>query len=415
MPTLFRACLVLLISVFAFSGNCLASSDPQYATPSATATVPSQAEEDDDDAPSIPILIRPTDGTVTADPKPEFVWKQSTDPNGNTVIYTLYLDGVAKFLGISNLGNSAGTGYTARIEGSEVRLLPTSPLADKSYLWYVTASDLAGNTSRSATWSLTIDTTPSPLTLVDLDSYHLPTITEGANFDITGPKDVYFTLLTDPFATLQITLTPVSDHLPPTVFTLQGTASAAGLTYLYQHLVPGVYEASILALDRARNSTFLPDFTITIHQATFTIDLPGVPLITLPYSPPSLPSLPATISKITSRDQLPYIIVGLLALAILILLILIWHRRVNLYLLDISGQPIKEALIYHSIPDTRSHFSQVYLARHAPVSFDLLATDHGKIFIPGLTRYSTLTIRIKDATYILSLCTKRKLYALTLG
>lgn len=405
--------------LYTYSPVALASTDPQSSTPSATATIPSTAAtSSDSQAPTAPILIRPVDGTTTSDPRPEFVWRRSSDPNGNTVIYTLYLNGTATHLGISDSGNSSRSNYTARIENSEIKLLPSVSLTDGVYRWYVTASDPSGNSAQSAAWTLTIDTVAPSLTLLDLDTYHNPSIAEGSNFDIAGPKDVYFTVLSDPFVDIQITLTPLYS-IPYTPYTIHSTTNSQGLAYLYQHLTPGKYTISIVAIDRGNNTTALPSFTVTVTQAQITVPLPPLPGLPASYSIPytiyTIPSLPATIAKIETRLPLAYLTIGLLALTLAILLIFLWKRKYNLILVNSDGVAISEAVVYHSIPTTHSHYTPILVTKFSPISYLLEPNDHGRLYIPRLNRYSTLTIRLDSRTYILSLSAKRKLYTIVLG
>jgi hypothetical protein len=405
--------ILFLSSIFcllvSFVSKAQASTDPQNATPSATATVPAKAGTTGDTTPPTPpILIAPPDGTITSNNKPEFVWRQSSDPDGNTVIYTLYLNNTATYLGISGLGNSAGNGYTARLDGNEVKLSPTTPLADGIYKWYVTASDLSGNTSQSVTWTFTIDNTPPSLTIIDIENYHLPIITEGANFDINGPKDVYFTIESEPFITIRLEI--------ENIFTSQTLTDSQGRTYPYAHLLPGTYSVKVSASDQAGNTTTLPLFTITIHQAILTV--PGIPGFTpsypISYTPLSIPSLPATISKIETRLSLTFISMLLLAIGILALLVLLWYRKYNLVLLNEQGIPLTNTKVYHSIPTTKTSYSPVWMSKREPISYDLVASDHGHLYIRHLGRYSTLTVKTEGKTYILSLSAKRKLYTLIL-
>ena len=382
----------------------LAGSDPLYATPSATATVPSFMVESDQVAPSTPILLRPVDHAVTGDPRPELVWRRSTDENSNAVLYTLYLNGVATFLGISGDGNSSGNGFTARVEAGDIRLLPTSPLPDGVYTWRVDAYDLSLNSSRSTTWSFTIDSTAPSLTIIDLDIYHEPTIIEGSNFDIAGPKDVYFTLHSEPYATIELSLTSLDSN----VYHLSSPTNFSGRATLYQHLDPGLYSVIALAIDHAGNTVVLPEFTLSVIATTLT--LPGVPPILVPAIIHDLPStlahLPATISQIDSRLRLSYYLATLLAVTTIILLIILWRRRYNLVLLNDQLRFLPTATIYHSIPNQKSNI------------YHLGPSDHGRLYIPHLNRYSTLTIRqqgpILCTTHILSICTPARLYTLVI-
>ena len=412
---LFATLLCYYVGTFSVTYAASPAPSPESKTATVSATVPSQNATNDTTPPTPPILISPENGTVTNDNRIPFVWYQSTDPNGNTVTYTLLLNGSPFYVNISNLGNSAGTGYTTQLEGNEVHLFPSISIPDGSYDWQVSATDLSGNTSYSAIWHLTIDTIPPFITIIDIDHYHDPTIVGGANFDIDGPKDVNFTISTEPFATLDLTLTPQNDPEHPIHLILPTDSS--GYAYPSPHLGVGVYTVDLFATDGAGNKTTLPSFTLTIHQAQITVPIPpipGVPTVIIPYTPLSIPSLPATIAKVTTRELLPYLLAGLLAVAVGILLFILWKRKYNLLLLDIHGKPIPTAHIYHSIPDTRSHFNQVFLALHDPIQYVLVKGDRGRVYIPHLNRYSTLTIRTKDTTYILSLSVHRSLYTLIL-
>lgn len=426
MPKLFKQFLsITLLTIFLGTQTLVsANTDPQSATSSATATVPSAAgTTGDTTSPSSPILISPVDGTHTGDNTPEFIWRLSSDDNSNTVTYNFYLNGVATYLGISNIGNSAGSGYTARVDGNEIKLLPTSNYADGEYSWYVTASDNSGNTSYSTTWSFTIDTHAPSITITDIDIYHdlnlssnTPENFIGANFDIAGPKDVYFTIHAESWSTITIQIvgqdgTTTSSSWP---------VSGSGIIYPYTHLNPGVYLVHVSGFDQGGNTTALPEFSLTVKQAELIINAPSLPgssptpIISIPYTPISIPSLPATIAKITTRLPLTTLYIILLAVISAILIILLWRRKYNLILMDGEGTPINEAKIYHSIPSHKSTLSQVLVTNREPISYDLNQLDHGRLYIPHLARYSTLTIRTDSSTLVLSICRSRSLYTIIL-
>lgn len=418
------ACLVFLISCFGFTKLCLANTDPISATSSATATIPSTGgSTSDTDSPTIPILISPQDGTTTGDNKSELVWKQSTDPNGNTVTYTLYLNGVATYLGISGSGNSSGVGYTAHLDGNEVKLKPTTSLADGQYNWRVVASDNSGNTATSTTWVFTIDTTAPLIYLSDVDIYHDlpynsgdPEAFEGLNFEIAGPKDVYLTVKSEPWSTLTTKFLD-SDNL--VVTTIITTLNATGIGYPYTHLPVGVYKVIISSFDQGGNTTTLPEFTLNITQSQLTIPLPGIPGLpssyNIPYTPISIPSFRATIAKIQTTLSLSILLYTLLAVAILLLLFIIWYRKYNIIFLNDRGQYYSNIKVYHSIPTTKTHYSPVWMSNREPISYILDKADRGRLYIRHLGRYSTLTIKTEDRTYVLSLSAKRKVYTLVLG
>lgn len=428
MPIIKLKHSVVVLLVCSFTSllpvNAYASTDPQNATASATATIPAtEGSTSDDQAPTPPILISPQDGTVTNDNKVEFVWHQSSDPNGNTVTYTLYLNGVATFLGISGTGNSAGVGYTAHLDGTQVKLKPTNSLGDGGYTWRVEASDNSGNTSTSTTWHFSIDTTPPVIYLTDVDSYHdlpynsgNPDQFEGLNFDIAGPKDVYLTVKSEAWSTITTKFLTEDNQVIATVTT---PLNATGMGYPYTHLPVGTYKVIISSFDQGGNTTILPEFRLTITQSEITIPLPGIPGLPpsydIPYTPYSLPSLPATIAKIESRLSLTYIYVLLLAVGILLLLLLLWYRKYNIIFLNDRGEYHSNIKVYHSIPTTRTSYSPVWMSKREPIAYDVVASDRGRLYIRHLGRYSTLTIKIEERTYILSLCAKRKLYTLVLA
>jgi len=315
--------IIIFITVITviFPHPALANTDPQSATVSATATIQSTTPTTSDTtSPTKPILIRPVDGTITSDLHPEFVWTQSTDPNGNVVIYTLYLNNVATFLGISNQGNSSGVGYTARIESSSLRLLPNADLSYGSYDWYIAASDLSGNTSYSTTWHLVISPPLTPLTIPP-----------------SGRSPLPYTL----------------DNLPE----------------------------------------LNPLFT---------------------YLPPLIRSLPSQIAELSSRRSLSFYYYLLLAVAISILMVLIWYRPPNILILDQkTGQPYRSLILYHSVPRTnltQADRPKILVTNHPPILYKVPST--GLLYIPRLGRYSTMTIRADDLTHILSISVSARFYTL---
>jgi hypothetical protein len=432
--TIFLAATLL----FSCVDTANAFTNPIIATTSATATVESTTPTTlDTTAPSNPILISPPDGTVTSDNRLEFIWRSSLDNNSNTIIYTLYLNGVATYLGISNLGNSTGNGYAARIDGSIITLRPTTSLLDGSYDWYVTSSDLSGNTSYSTTWNFLIDTTPPRIAITDIDIYHNLTLDSDhpedftdLNFDMAGPKTIYFTIYSEPWSTVTLQFFGSDNQL---VSQTSWPVNETGVIYPYLHLDVGVYTLSISSFDHGGNTTALPDFTLTISPAQISLPLPALPgispfpTITIPYTPYSLPSLPATIAKIETKLSLTFIAYLLLAIIGFILLILLWQRKYNIIFLSPNGQPIRSATLYHSIPSgsytpgvKRVHTpgvlpSPIFVTKRQPNLFTLSPSDHGRLYIPHLNRYSTFTVRLDDTTYIFSLSTKRSLYTVVLG
>jgi len=429
MPT-FNIKLLPLIGLMVYCLNGLipharATTDPQYATSSATAAVPSTTttvNPGDTTAPTTPILISPVDGYHSSDDTPEFVWSQSSDPNGNTVTYTFYLNGIATYLGISNIGNSAGVGYTSRIDAGQIKLTPNDGHSDGSYDWYVVASDPSNNSSTSTQWNLTIDRVAPVISISDIDTYHNLTLSsntpesfEGLNFDINGSKDIVFTVTSEPWSTLSLQFLNTNNEL---VSQQTVIVDGTGLAYPHTVLLTGVYTIAISAYDLASNTTALPPFTITISDAQITVPLPNLPglpddlNIKLPTNPAS--SLPASISQVSSRVTLSSLIYVLLAIGMLGLLYFIWYKKPNIILVDLDGNPLSNTILYHSIPTNRSQYNPILVTKREPISYTLSDRDMGKLFIPRLSRYSTLTIRTSTATHILSISSVQKVYRISL-
>lgn len=385
----------------------LASTDPVDSTSPISATIPSLSVSGDTQAPTAPVLVRPVDSAVTSDTKPEFVWRRSVDAGSNTVFYTVYIDNIATYLGVSDLGNSSGAGYTARIDGEELKLLPTSSLAEGRHTWFVVAEDLSGNRRSSATWTLTVDTTPPFLILESLETYRPTTLAESPTFELTGPRDVHLEIATEPYSTVSVTIV---DTQGSTLSTLSNTANQYGQVRLYYHLTQGLYSLLVTSLDRANLSTTLPEFFVSITQSslplpslpgdiTTSLDLPE----SLPLPPlPKLPSLQATISQVSSRVYLSITISIMIAVGLGLLLILAWKRRFNLLLLDSKGNRVAGAKIYHSSPH---HSSQVLYTTNA----------NGQAHIDGLSHYSTLTIIYNDSTILLSVSMQTNSLTITLN
>ena len=396
-------CLLTSIVCYLISAPAaLAGTDPISLTATTSATIlTTTPTTGDTTAPTIPILIAPPDGTLTGDTTPEFMWRQCSDPNGNTVIYTLYLNGVATYLGISHNGSGVTNDYTSRVESEIIRLIPSHYLSDGPYDWYVTASDLSGNTSRSASFHLVIDSQPPHILVTDIANYHnlsldsrLPNSPpEDTNFDVTGPTDVYFTIHSEPGSTLLVNGTPFP-------------VPSSGIAYPYLHFSPGIYTIQISASDPTGNTTVLPSFTLTVSLGP-SASGPLAPILPPLLAPPGFPpSFPATIYRVTTTGTLAYLLIGLLALAIGILLFILWRRRHNLILLDLAHHPIRSAVIYHSRPPLSSDI------------YRLSSNNHGSLYLPHLARSSSLTIRLESnqicTTHILTLCRSARRYTLYL-
>ncbi len=419
MPKLLLGLLLYPLLLVCYPTAVLASTDPISATVSATARVPSTTPTTTDTtAPPAVILIAPHDGATTNQARPEFVWKQTFDTDSNYLTYTLYLNGVATYLGISNTGNSQQVNYLAHLGDGNVYLTPSLDLSPGHYDWFVRATDGSGNSSTSTTWRLTIDQTPPFLTVINLgDRYLNPEINEGSSFDLPGPGSVKLIFLTEPYATVSVTLTDPTGQTTTTSL----PTNESGLAIMTPNLPLGLTQVVATSFDSAGLTSTLPLFTLNLLTTPYAGLIP-------PISLPSLSSLavvgdfplslPATISQIQTDYLIPILYLSLLALAIAILLIYIWSRRTNILILDTkTNRPYRSLILYHSRPQfatkLRHTLRPLYLTASSPLLYSL---DHtGRAYIARLGRFSSLTVRTPDGkTYILSLSRQQKSYTISL-
>lgn len=419
MPKLFLGLLLYPLFLICSSPAAAASTDPISATVSATARVPSTSPTTGDTtAPPAVILVSPHDGATTNQSRPELVWKTTFDSNSNNVSYTLYLNGVATYLGISNTGNAQKHNYISHIGDGNIYLTPTLDLAQGSYDWYVRATDGSNNSSYSTTWRFTIDQTPPPLTVINIDDLYLnPIITEGVIFDLPGPQEVKLVFTTEPYATVSVTITTSSGQ----ILTYSLPTSSSGLATLYTTLPLGDNSVVTTSFDSAGLTTTLPSFILNLQSTTYPGNIypPTLPsLRSLANLPSNLISFPATISQIKDTNMIAYLIPSLLAVAILILLILIWKRRYNILIIDIAtGRPYRSLIVYHSRPTQKvivsSSLPWLYVTNHKPILYELGSS--GRAYIHHLGQFSSLTIRTPaGSTHILSISRPQKQYTITL-
>lgn len=419
MPKIIVA-LLLLTFYFLLSHNPVqAATDPISATVSATARIPSASPTTGDTtAPPSVILIAPHDGATTNQSRPELVWKTTFDSNSNYVTYTVYLNGVATYLGVSNTGNAQQNNYISHIGDGNIYLAPTIDLPAGTYDWYVRATDGSNNSSYSTTWRFTIDQTPPTLTVVNINDVYLsPIIAEGTSFDLPGPQGVKIIFATEPYATVSVTITKsdgqtLSYSLP---------TSSSGLAILLVELPLGQNSLIATSFDSAGLTTTLPSFILNLNTSSYPgiIDPGSLPIVrTLGNIPNNLISLPATISQIKDENMIAYLPLILLAIIIIILLIFIWHRRYNILIIDSSTRkPYRSVIVYHSRPTHSARVkdlaSRIFVTSRAPVMYELGGT--GRAYIRHLARYSSLTVRTPDGlTHVFSISRSHKEYSITL-
>jgi len=153
-----------------------------------TAPPPPPPPPGDNTPPPTPLLVSPTNGTITNDNTQTFKWSAVSDPSG--VTYTLQVDNDSDFTSPEiNPSDLIDNAYTP------------SYLAEENYSWRVRAVDGAGNLGDwSTVWTLLIDTTapaaPDLLGPADgaLTNDNTPTFRWTAEMD---PSGVTYTIQVD--------------------------------------------------------------------------------------------------------------------------------------------------------------------------------------------------------------------------
>lgn len=131
---------------------------PVYAATTETEQVTVTATVPENEAPTTPILISPSNNSYTNDSTPSFVWEESTDEGGMSH-YELSLDGSNLFDNIP-LSDTENDDYILEYNSTdgEYTLTPKSPLSSATHTWKIRAVDVSNQGTDSATWSFTIDT-----------------------------------------------------------------------------------------------------------------------------------------------------------------------------------------------------------------------------------------------------------------
>lgn len=112
----------------------------------------------DIEAPSVPILIAPADGSLLNDNTPSFQWYESFD-NVALSYYVLGLNGDIVYDNIPLIETENSDYVLEYDELNEIyTLTPKNSLSDQSYNWNIVAVDYANLSSSSDIWDFTIDT-----------------------------------------------------------------------------------------------------------------------------------------------------------------------------------------------------------------------------------------------------------------
>jgi|GEM_PF-4150297 len=228
-------------------------------------------------APTVPDQPTPTNTTTNVDTKPSLSWQPSTDRDGHSVVYDIFLDTK------SSLTNQIASGLTDPIFNVSQELQ-----GNTQYFWKIVASDGKGKETTSTTWEFTTRNRP-PLSAQLVSPQHTATdIGHNTNFSwapSTDPDndDLYYELWYG------------TTILPDKSITLDGTSISlllsAGTTYYWKVVTIDVHG------DRSESEVW--SFTTTTEVGNAS---PSQPLLVFPIDAASEVVLEPTLQWQASND-----------------------------------------------------------------------------------------------------------------
>lgn len=286
----------LTASWLATPRSVLSQTGPLTAAPTVTAQVPDNAP------PTTPILISPSNGAILTISNPTFIWEASTDEQGISH-YQFFLDGVIVF---SNLPTSTTTTpeYELTFNNSTQRyeLLGDDPIAEGSHTWKIRAVDSTGNTTDSATWSFTIDTTAPVFVITQFGPENVSISAQDASTIPSTPIELDDNTPTlsgsgEANSAIQVTVSIPGDPNQQVLSTI----SAGGSWSLVLPLVPRdtIITLNFVITDLAGNISVLNGVQYVVNTAVIVFP-PVSPSPSLdPTQPTPPPSSPAPSPLIT--------------------------------------------------------------------------------------------------------------------
>ncbi len=402
----FKFLIIILNSsflIFHFSAKAKALTKTTSTTETISAEVPSTSTPTDTTPPLPPILISPPNDTYTNNPLIHFIWKQTTDPNSNTVFYTLNLLNskfqlLNSFSNLPSTANLIKTNFHTLAQPDIFHLILDQPLSEGSYTWSVTASDANNNQASSAQFHFTLDLTPPPLILTTIDDH------SNLNFSSSSSP---LSLNLDPSLNTQHTLTFQTE--PNALVTLTFTNPQTNQTSTLSSRCPSSPNPCFLNFNFPKNLTTNHQLLLTataIDLATNTTTLPPITLFLKPKTQnltSKIHYLPATLAQIQpSRQNLALLFIFLLAISLILLLIYQRKRRWNLLITIILPPPTIQdptSNIYDLPPNTNNPTSTTQHLK--PNIYDLTPSPQDlQITIKmGTLRFVTSPLQVIGGVY----------------
>lgn len=260
------------------------------------------ASVNDSTPPSVPILISPSNDTITSDTTPTFIWKGSTDAFGIDH-YVLTIDGSTLFDNIP-ITATENSQYILTYDSTTeyYSLTPKSAIADGTHTWKITAVDPYTNTASSVTWTFTIDSQSPVFVITKIDEIEQSISAQDTS---TVPTDPIELTNNEPIlsgtgeanSSVELTVTLSDGTITSYTFTISSSAT---------------WEVQLGVLPR--DSIVYLDFRITdqvghisvIDNVPLILKTPVISIPTIPLLPP--PEKPLEIPLPPPKELLPEIV-----------------------------------------------------------------------------------------------------------
>lgn len=251
----------------------------------------------DTQAPSVPILIAPSNGALLNDNTPSFQWYESFD-NVALSHYVFYLNGSIVYNNIPLL-ETENSSYILEYDSLNgvYTLTPKNALSDRDYTWKIVAVDYANLSSSSDIWSFTIDTLAPNFVLTKIGD---TSVNISAGNVGSVPSEAIIIFRNDATANEPILLAYGEKN--STVQLTVTIPNDATQTFVKNIDENGYYEIKLGILPR--NTDIKLDFIITdqvghvsvLEKVYFRIELQYWPTATATPSPTTTPIITQTLS-----------------------------------------------------------------------------------------------------------------------
>ena len=274
MPSLPRCLTILVLPLFSllFSPQpALALENPASHSAQIQATVPEFKVD-------APILIAPSNYSLTNNPTEPFEWLQAVSVQGISY-HTFYLDGqpiIPKIL--TSIPTINTPDYFIYHLNGRLYLTLKNPMAEGSHTWQVSATSVGGTTAYSDLWHFTIDSTLPPIILRQVDQNKMYWATHDPNsippyedrhLIVTTPDPLILGQVEAPVSFKYALICPLNALAGCREQSITVSENDGNFAHRFTDLEPHyTYFVYLIATDLAGNITYFPVFTITYTPKT---------------------------------------------------------------------------------------------------------------------------------------------------